>query len=418
MKILRKQFKFVRRFTFQFIVSSACNGRIRRLATVALHYLGWQPSPEYSVIGEETSELSIKLAPVCDFNVETPRFAEHTKLVSGEYPAIYSHLIKNGLASAYSSATVISNNLLLPRSVYDDPNRVLTDSAGLFQCIEKNLIVKVGSQREVESGILIGGAGAFNWYHFVMECAPKAFLATNLPTDYSTFPLLMPDECRSIEAFSKIAEMLRGTRDIIYLNRGEVIKVKNLLLFDEISIGPFNLVEGRWPTVWDYRQHDKVILQYIEGIRGRLLRNAVPSSSEKKLFLKRPGTRRNYNQTELIDIACRYGFEEVSPEELTLKQQAELFASASHVIGPSGAAWVGMIFRNLPLKGLSWLPVEYKEFSSYSTLACLLGHELNMIVAETPKRLRSTGEAYTSSYSVCPKNFENALQKIIESPGQ
>jgi len=212
--------------------------------------------------------------------------------------------------------------------------------------------------------------------------------------------------------------MLRGTRDIIYLNRGEVIKVKNLLLFDEISIGPFNLVEGRWPTVWDYRQHDKVILQYIEGIRDRLLRNAVPSSSEKKLFLKRPGTRRNYNQTELIDIACRYGFEEVSPEELTLKQQAELFASASHVIGPSGAAWVGMIFRNLPLKGLSWLPVEYKEFSSYSTLACLLGHELNMIVAETPKRLRSTGEAYTSSYSVCPKNFENALQKIIESPGQ
>jgi hypothetical protein len=134
--------------------------------------------------------------------------------------------------------------------------------------------------------------------------------------------------------------------------------------------------------------------------------------SGRRIFLKRPGERRNYNQDELIEIARRYGFEPVTPELLSLQDQATTFAEASAVIGPSGAAWVGMIFREQPLLGLSWLPLPYEYFCSYSALANLIGHRLEFIVTRTQQVLRSTGEAYMAEYQVCPVEFENALKNM------
>lgn len=117
-------------------------------------------------------------------------------------------------------------------------------------------------------------------------------------------------------------------------------------------------------------------------------------------MLTRPGVRRNFNQSELVNIASRYGFEAVSPETLSLEEQAETFASASHVIGPSGAAWVGMIFNESGIRGLSWLPGVYKEFCGYSALAKLLGHQLVFIEAHPSRELKTTGDAYIFPYRV------------------
>jgi hypothetical protein len=137
------------------------------------------------------------------------------------------------------------------------------------------------------------------------------------------------------------------------------------------------------------------------------------SREGKRIFLARGGTRREYNQKELLDISVRYGFEEVHMQDLTLREQAELFQSSSMIIGPSGAAWVGMVFRGQPTSGLSWLPRVYDEFCSYSTLANLLGHQLSFIDATPDKELRSTGEAYGASYRVCPVEFESALRQLV-----
>ena len=98
-----------------------------------------------------------------------------------------------------------------------------------------------------------------------------------------------------------------------------------------------------------------------------------------------------------------------------LREQAEMFSEASAVIGASGAAWVGMIFCKHPVVGLSWLPMVYKEFSSYSTLAKILGHRLYFVEAKTEKELKETGEAYNAGYTVDPDEFKDGLEKLMKA---
>jgi hypothetical protein len=66
----------------------------------------------------------------------------------------------------------------------------------------------------------------------------------------------------------------------------------------------------------------------------------------RRLFISRrhfPG-RQLVNETQVIDVFERYGFEVVFPEELSLLEQARLFASASAVAGVKGAALTNMVF--------------------------------------------------------------------------
>ncbi len=137
--------------------------------------------------------------------------------------------------------------------------------------------------------------------------------------------------------------------------------------------------------VKDYAQHDAFLRLFFREFRSKVLYGSESQvkvkNRERRIFLVRPGVRRNYNQDELLAIAVQYGFERFSPEDFTLAEQAKIFSESSAVIGPSGAAWVGMIFRQPPLHGLTWLPHEYESFCGYSSLANLLGHQLDFIEA-------------------------------------
>jgi hypothetical protein len=98
---------------------------------------------------------------------------------------------------------------------------------------------------------------------------------------------------------------------------------------------------------------------------------------------------------------------------MSLREQAALFREATVIVGASGAAWTGMIFSEQPIIGLSWLPAEYKEFCSYSSLANLLGHHLKFIECVPDRMLMSTSDAYSESYTIDPQLFEKSLRSLI-----
>jgi hypothetical protein len=257
----------------------------------------------------------------------------------------------------------------------------------LFEQYRGTYAGRIRATAEIDGGILIGGAGAYNWYHFIVECLPKAFLTQRLPAEFDDLPLLVPEECRRFQSFAAALALFSGERELRYLSMSEHLLCNRLLVLDEVSFGPFNLAKDEWPRVEDYSQHEDVLMAFVSELRAGFAGPSPPNTG-RRLFLQRPGQRRNYNQEELLTIAARYGFEPVSPETMTLEQQARMFAGASAVVGPSGAAWVGMIFRDHQMAGLSWLPSVYQEFCGYSALARLLGHELYFIEAHVGSELR------------------------------
>ena len=395
----------------------ACQGPAKFLGKFIIKKRNWQPV----YIGNITciTEENVTLAETGSSTIAAPCFNGDSSLTRSEiFPAVKAHVLQGGLiVTPYSAAVLYANQLFLPGHVLKNWKRIKTDTGELFALDDRFSVGRIDGTKEVDEGILIGGAGAFNWYHFIIEILPKAFLARSLPSRFDKLPLLVPDECRNVTSFSNALAYFSAERSLQFYRRGEFISVKRLIIIDEVSIGPFNLCSGDWSRINDYAQHDSVLRSFIIEFRLKVL---GPSShfykfckATRRIFLTRPGIRRNFNQSELIEIAMRYGFEPFSPEELSLDEQARIFAESSYVIGPSGAAWVGMVFRARPLRGLSWLPEKFEQFCGYSTLARLLGHQLEFIEAKTSHLLRSTEEAYTSDYEICPIEFESALKIMV-----
>ena len=161
-------------------------------------------------------------------------------------------------------------------------------------------------------------------------------------------------------------------------------------------------------------QHDDCLREYLNNLRSGLLLGSPIQHPARRIFLVRPGVRRTYNQDEIVTIARRYGFEPHAPEILPLADQARLFSGAEMVLGASGAAWVGMSFCQKPTRFLSWLPKEYRQFCCYSSLARLLGHQMEFLDVTTDQPILSSDEAYLKSYHLDPVAFEMVLRSMCK----
>jgi hypothetical protein len=361
------------------------------------------------------NEQIARVADQCSYRAVAPSFSGHPTAAAsfGIYNSINAYRLRGVITNPYSPVFSASQRLIFPDNVLGQAGRIQTDAAGIYKEDSRIFRINQFSQR-LRRGVHIGGAGAFNWFHFLLECLPKLLFIQKLPTQYQDYPLLLPIEAADIANFRQALDVLAKGREAFFLSKSERVLVDDLIVFDEISSAPYNMTEGSWPVLADYQQHDRVVLEWISTLREALLpESSVPLGSQR-LFMVRPGDRRGYNQAELIEIASRYGFEPVSPELLSLPEQAALFSRATMIVGASGAAWVGMIFAQQRIAGLSWLPSVYRQFCSYSTLASLLGHRLQFIECLPDYELLSTGDAYNANYTVPPHVFEKSLQEMID----
>lgn len=88
----------------------------------------------------------------------------------GRFSALYAHLLQDVTVSPYASGVVTEDRLLLPKNLLRDRQRIRTDGAGLFRLGGRYCIGPIKQSERMPEAILVGGAGAFNWYHFMIEC--------------------------------------------------------------------------------------------------------------------------------------------------------------------------------------------------------------------------------------------------------
>lgn len=80
-------------------------------------------------------------------------------------------------------------------------------------------------------------------------------------------------------------------------------------------------------------------------LRSRVV-PVAPVRADRRLYLSRGkvGKRRLLNEDSLLPILACHGFEVIHPQELGFLAQAQLFASAGCIVGPSGAALTNAMF--------------------------------------------------------------------------
>lgn len=367
----------------------------------------------------QAARETIPLAPAAQYRVKGPdHFGKPGPSVEDVFPAVGAHVLDGFTISPYSPGMLSEHGLLLPALLIEHRDRHLTDGNWMFDFDHH---VAIGHERPtlgLPAAIHVGSAGAFNWYHFMLECLPKAFLASRLDARFDSYPLIVPEEARRYPTYAEALDIAAGRRPCQYLKPGEAVRADRIVALDDVHYGPFNLKEGCWPKVDDYAFHPDIMRSFIAHMRKPLLKDEAATPGEptpaRVYLVRKEGVRRDHNQAELLAIAEGFGFVPVAPETLSLREQARLFAGAECVVGASGAAWVGMMFGSPGLRGVSWLLREFDEFSAYSLLADLQGIRIEFLEAIPAQPVKSTHEAYLASYRVEPQAFAAALVRATE----
>ncbi len=170
--------------------------------------------------------------------------------------------------------------------------------------------------------LLVSAASWKNYFHWLVDTLPTMRFIDWDEYDYILAPTSRRYHTLSYEALgipeSKIIPLEHNTHysieELVHIPRGEVA-----LIPDEA-------------------------VEYLRELFG-VSPSANPS---RKLYLSRnDGWRRRItNEDEVLKQLERYGYELIIIGKRTIKEQAELFAQASHVIGPHGAAMTNLVFAS------------------------------------------------------------------------
>ncbi len=143
----------------------------------------------------------------------------------------------------------------------------------------------------------------------------------------------------------------------------------------------------------DFAAHDRIY----DSVVGLFLENFSPRPQSRRLYISRnKATRRRIlNEDALLPVLERHGFETLYLEDMSIREAAESFRAASHVLAPHGAGLANLIFaqpgtRVMEMHG-AHLSREYWVIANQRRLAYFgfeaLGPDGERLSEETRRRL-------------------------------
>ena len=393
--------------------TAASNSILQRIAQIILKTKGFLFYPistyetDSALLNPEISNSisSLSSAPILWPNLEK---SSEFGLI---YPPIMARRFTRGEIHCASTSILVNGTILLPRYHYENIPRINPSGGGVHYYGDKFCMIRRNEQEALRKGIAIIGLGSFNWYHWLIEILPTAMLSQKLHEDFSEYPFLVPSEYETFRSFRDSLEIFRFHREVVVLLPTKNYVVDDLVVIDSPVNGPFNLSKGSWPEVSDYKQNAVVLTDFRQKILDALL--IQETAPVGMYFIARGNSRRDYNQNTLINIAENLGLNVIYPEELSFREQVQVFNSAKLIVGASGGAWANIIFCQPKSIGLTWIFPEYSGFCAYSNLAKMVGQNLHYIFVKGERSIKSTDSAYSMPYRVEPEVFRNTLTTLI-----
>lgn len=380
---------------------------MRRLVTVS------RPL-EYSTLrwlDQAPARTTTLLLPRDEVPSHGPVLDDGSTQVSARLPAVLGLHLRDAKVNSWSSSVVLGSSVYMERALGPSAAACSQAAGHVVAHGPRGALIRARPRSTIPSGFFLGGNGAFNYYHWLIEILPKLEFLPRLG-DTAQLPLLVPSEVGRTAAMRESLERFAPEREVVYLDSAVTYEVTDLVHVTNLHSCPFNLRPGCIYEVGDFAYRDASVQFLRLVLADQLRQGSTATHRSRRVFLARSNDRRAYNQDEILAVCKRHAFDAVRPETLSFAEQVALFAGAEVIVGPSGAAWANVVFASPGMRGLTWLPDAFRDFAVYSNLARLAGGELRAITY--PGAPDSTGAVYEHEYRIDTAEFERELASLLD----
>jgi hypothetical protein len=213
----------------------------------------------------------------------------------------------------------------------------------------------LGRKLKLNKAILFDGSMGVNYFHFLSDVLSKIYLLEKF-TEIDC-PLLVGEVVWSKPYFQYLISETR-------LSKYDWQPIKQPVEVWELFIS------RPMPYRNEYWQKTKALLVSSDNLL----------SERKAIFINRTGTRHITNFREIKAVLGKHSVEVVDPGNMNMKHQAELFSSASHVIGIHGAGMTNVVFCNHPKVKVLELCSNNRIGTQYYWLCQTLGINWDMML--------------------------------------
>jgi len=286
-------------------------------------------------------------------------FREAQKPIS--LPAIAVHDIKNGMISFD-----VSNRGRTTFYVFDENRVCMTHlSQGLTPFI-------LDEPCEIGGTIAVLGdqySGPLNICHFLLDHLSRIRIyqahSPNEPIAYALFA--GHQYCLDVAAMAGYGDQL-----IAHTSVRMTLRADRLLFSSNI--------------VKDFRHPAHLCASWAMDFLREKLKVDAPQNRKRRIFISRAEdakSRQIINRSEVERLVCSFGYEVVALGSMSARQQRDLFADASHVVGVHGAGLSNVLFSAVGTKVLEILPCLVAT-PAYWILCSQLGLDYHTLIAADP----------------------------------
>lgn len=311
----------------------------------------------------------------------------HLFASSSEYSSISSRMLELDGVTAHANGWLYKKSTLLKDSFVDvrQPSR-----SRRLRHLPVHLLRALTAEK-ISKSLWITDNWSRNYYHWLTDAMPRLYVATR---HYADAEVVLPSIFETIGYTHQSLEPFN-------LKEIRILKEKQCARVDKLLIPTYVAHTGNY--------NDEIIRKV-----GRLYREYFGASTSlgRRIYISRSKApvRKILNESEILPVLSRYGFEIFHCENLSFKQQVKLLSEASILTGPHGAGFVNMMFMAEGATVLEIHPKDQKINTCYFSMASAFNHSYFYMLADTTSP--STLPSHLDNMIVDPVKLEEQLQAV------
>ncbi|MCK4821872.1 DUF563 domain-containing protein, partial [bacterium] len=181
-------------------------------------------------------------------------------------PDIYYYVFERARISETSSSVILNDKqVIIDRATGPDQNMYNFSTGHITSHDGDMAVVRFGKTANIKKGIFLGGNGAGNYYHWMVEILAKLEFLSELPEHYRNYPLLISESVIRIPSFRYTLDLFAKGHEKIVLSKNLSYVVDKLIYINSPNNLPFNLF-GERKIKSSYAAIDGLSINYLREI--------------------------------------------------------------------------------------------------------------------------------------------------------